>query len=472
MENNNLFDVVVVGGGPAGLAIASELSSSFRVLVLEKGRAGATDRFWFVPPDVLDAKTRPFTYGGVTRFLTRTYSMQGDDLAWQAKLFDSYPYIKDNEILAHWLEEILVNGSLVLDHCSYLDHETDADGVDVSTDCGPFRGRLLIDCSGHDSAIVNKYGIDRNDFYWWSVYGAVGTHPDGLGDMRVGDYMMWQTFADADPGSLADGKPVFEYEILDGQSSFSLILYLRKLRMDKEAMRAEYYRILRQEPSTGAFHDLRVTSERWGWYPSGGLSQQIAAERVAFAGDAACWTTPCGWGMTFILDNYRYFSQTIAACLANDTLDRESLLAASHYRLNDRYEITTNLLATHFLANATTSELDRFIRLFKDAIDPLLCEKVFTLKISQSELLELLGAVLGEFSIAELCRLVPAVGLTNLLNEVRYFAGDALLDGLKELFHAHPDTDGGFDFDEPLKCPLDKALTRKDRMGSEVNIGP
>jgi len=158
--------------------------------------------------------------------------------------------------------------------------------------------------------------------------------------------------------------------------------------------------------------------------------------------------------MTFILENYRFFSAKIADCLDNDTLDRESLLGASSFRLHDKYEITTNMLATHFLANASTNQLDRFIRLFKDAIDPLLCEKVFTLKITQAELLEMLEAVLKEFSILELCRLVPALGLTNLLNELRYFAGDAILDALRDLFEAHPDTDGGFAFDDEGRCPV------------------
>lgn len=69
MPAHEMFDVVIVGGGPAGLSIGSELSARFKVLVLEKGDAGKTDRFWFVPPDVIDEKVKPFTYNGVSRFL-------------------------------------------------------------------------------------------------------------------------------------------------------------------------------------------------------------------------------------------------------------------------------------------------------------------------------------------------------------------------------------------------------------------
>ena len=442
------YDVVIIGGGPAGLSVGSELSAHCRVLVLEKGVAGATDRFWFVPPEVLDETTKAFSYGGVTRFLTRTYSMNGDDLAWRAKLYDSYPYIKDRELLAHWVGVIRGNGSQVREKCTYLDHATDDAGVTVTSSDGIFRAKLLIDASGYNSSIVKKYSIDQSEFYWWSVYGAVGEHPDGIGEMQVGDYMMWQTFKDADPGSLADGKPVFEYEILDEKSSYSLILYLRKELVDLETMKAEYERIISREESTKEFRNLKVSSYRYGYYPSGALSQQIAEDRVAFAGDSGCWTTPCGWGMTFILNNYRNFANGIVTCLANDTLDRESLLGASLYRTHDKYEIMMNVIATHFLANASTAELDRFIGLFK-IIDPILCEKVFTLQLSQSELASMLPVILEEFSLAELCRIVPAVGFKNLLLEAGYCIGDLLIDSISDLFNPAESApvDDGFDFD-------------------------
>jgi flavin-dependent dehydrogenase len=447
LMHDTVFDVVIIGGGPAGLSIASELSAECRVLVLEKGVAGITDRFWFVPPEVLDETTRQFSYGGVARFLTRTYSMNGNDLAWRAKLYDNYPYIKDRELLTHWVGVIRGNGSEVFDNCTYLDHETDDSGVTVQSSLGEFRARLLIDASGYNSSIVKKYSIDQSEFYWWSVYGAVGEHPNGIGDMQVGDYMMWQTFKDADPGSLAEGKPVFEYEILDEKSSYSLILYLRKEQVDLEKMKAEYNRIICSEETTKEFHNLKVSSYRYGWYPSGALSQQIAENRIAFAGDSGCWTTPCGWGMTFILNNYRHFAKGILACLADNTLDKQALLNASLYRTHDKYEIMMNVIATHFLANASTEELDRFINLFR-IIDPILCEKVFTLKLSQSELAEIVPVVLEEFSIAELCRILPAVGVKNLLLEVGYCIEDLISDSIKDFFNPDGVKDDGFDFDK------------------------
>jgi hypothetical protein len=151
--------------------------------------------------------------------------------------------------------------------------------------------------------------------------------------------------------------------------------------------------------------------------------------------------------MTFILNNYRHFAKGILACLADNTLDKQGLLNASLYRTHDKYEIMMNVIATHFLANATTEELDRFINLFR-IIDPILCEKVFTLKLRQSELAEIIPVVLEEFSIAELYRILPAVGVKNLLLEVGYCIEDLLSDSIKDLFNPDGVKDDGFDFDK------------------------
>lgn len=452
--DNQIYDVIIIGGGPAGLAVGSELSRQHRLLLIDKGTVGTTTKSWFVPLDVVDEQVMPFTYGGVTRFLAATFG--GATLNWQTELFDRYPYIDEKTLLPHWRQQIEQNGGRIVEQCAYLDNETRDGNVIVETTQGSFTARLLIDASGYDSPLVRKYRIDRDHDYWWSVFGCIGEHPDGLRGMQVGDYMLWQTFADsnADPdASMSSGRPVFEYEILNETTSFSFIFYLRKERMPRELMEKEYLQVIRNEPSTANFHDLRIKELKYGWYPSGGFSQQLAEDRVVFIGDAACWTTPCGWGMTFILRNYRYFADQIGRLLHEDRLDRASLLAVPHYKVHEKFEVLLDTIVTHFLSCASASQLDRFIDLF-NRIPKILCEKVFTLTITKEELAVMLKAMLREFSLEELVRILPKEDYLLVLDEARLFAEDALLDAMRAVadrFHHHetqpePTMNNGFDF--------------------------
>jgi hypothetical protein len=317
---------------------------------------------------------------------------------------------------------------------------------------------MLIDCTGYNSPIAKHYEVSREGYYWWSVYGAIGKHPGGVKGMQVGDYMLWQTFRDTnvDPDTaLQAGRPVFEYEILDENTSFSLILYLRRERVSREDMKPAFEHIIRKEDATENFHDIEIVEEKFGWYPSGSISQDFARDRVMFAGDSACWTTPCGWGMGFILNNYRGVCERLSQALQDDTLDEASLVEIPKFRTRGKGEVALNAIVTHFLSNAPENMLDRFVRMFnpdnkESYVDPIYCEKIFTLDIEPEEVPIVLKAMLKAFSLKELWGILPADDYHTLLEAAVEMGEDALIKDVHALFgdHGGPSDDlrNGFQF--------------------------
>lgn len=466
------FDIIIIGTGPAGLAVGSELAQHHKVLLVDnsertvRGKARTQEeehqrlaapslsspfhypKFWFCPydclfdnPDLVSTR-KP---GGVTRFLAKTYSgptasqPETFDLCWESKLFaeqplgDRYPYLDEYAILAHFEQKILDAGSEIRCGFFYRDHEAYEDHVVIrfierhgqSNAKVNYSCKLLIDASGHDSDVRKNYTEEQKYLYWWSVFGATARHPEGQIVERptpghtlvVGDYMLWQTFKNSNENlddSLRQGRPIFEYEIIDKRISNPLILYLRPYKMSAERMRAEFLSILRSEDSTAPFHDVEIEEFKHGWYPSGHQYQSFAQHRVDFVGDAGLWTTPCGWGMGFILKNYRAYAAQLSALVRQDRLDKKSLrkLGAHHGK---KAEFFMNALATRFLSYGTARQLDQFIALFNQ-VDPLICEKVFTLRASPRDLLRVGWAAIRTIGILPILRVVP-------LRELPSFAG-------------------------------------------------
>ncbi|MEU4180930.1 NAD(P)-binding protein [Streptomyces sp. NPDC026589] len=434
--------MIVVGAGPAGLAVASTLAEQFRVLVVdarppageaaEGAKVGRVHKSWFSPhdclfdnPDIVHCR-KPH---GIRRFLIRTYSgaSHGDrsrfDLSWEPRQFDHaepedrYPYLDEYKLIEHWEGKLAgtTHGSRIMRGRLYQNHRTVPGGVVVrfrptpdknveggqeAGASGPapagqlsesYRCRLLLDATGHASDIRKAYRDEQAHMYWWSVAGALCKHPEGdIGPppgkdsrLAVGDYMLWQTFAstNADPdATLREGRPVFEYEILDERTSFCMLLYLRRGKVPMENAQAEFLRVLHEEESTAAFHNTTVSEFKFGYLPSGRKFRSFAQDRVDFIGDAGLWTTPSGWGTSFILKNYAAYCRHLTTLIDQDRLDETSLrkLPSGHSK---PAEFLMNSLATRFLAFATVPQLDRYIEIFRQ-VDPLMVEKIYTMRLA------------------------------------------------------------------------------------------
>jgi len=87
---------------------------------------------------------------------------------------------------------------------------------------------------------------------------------------------------------------------------------------------------------------------------------------------------------------------------------------------------------THFLSNANAKQLDQFINLFTK-IDPIVCEKMFTLNITQKEIRDVLKIIFSEFELVELIKIIPKEDYSIILEEAGFLVEDAAIEEIKKI---------------------------------------
>ena len=94
------FDIVIAGGGPSGLSIASELSKKYKVAVIERGKFGVTTKSW------LSYYDRILKLGFPTSVVSHRFKKWHFDYKDQSfAITDKYAVLDEKRVLAHWIEK-------------------------------------------------------------------------------------------------------------------------------------------------------------------------------------------------------------------------------------------------------------------------------------------------------------------------------------------------------------------------------
>ena len=310
------YDVVIAGGGPAGLSLAADLSKDFDVLVVEKEKAGTTTRSWYTFQDRI--KKNGLNDAVVATPENVTFYMDEES---NITYKDKHALVNENCVLKIFKEKAESNSCKIISNTPVIDFKYNGAGIILKTNRGNYYGNLLIDCMGATSPIVFKRNLQK-EFNVWIVYGMRAKNTRFFDTNTIGFYKMPE-----------------KYQPKNDKTNYMFGIY-PKSRSEGDIYLFNYYdRILKPEilmqmfkKSVGEFlPKYKNTGVLKGWIYNGVL-KKYALDRVLFVGESGCLTPPAiGMGFNEILRKHGIISERL------------------RYKINHEHDLSSHALSDTLL---------------------------------------------------------------------------------------------------------------------------
>ncbi|HXD30595.1 MAG TPA: lycopene cyclase family protein [Pyrinomonadaceae bacterium] len=340
-------DVVVAGGGVAGLLIASALASKCSVVLLEQHDSVPRNKYWLT--DAQAARDNPQLQSCVDRHYDFMDFVAYDGL--RATVNGDYS-LWDTEKLIGKLEQDLndAGATVLTGHTLYTFSQT-REAIVVRANSLEIKAKLLIDCMGFGSPIVGAKSIATIKGYY-IVHGCEvlvkgDVRPIGLDNVVINKY---PAFFELFPTSR-------------GTAHAAIILPSHQYKPSR-SIKSELMFILRNShyASQIALDSTQVPKSYFGIVPVGRL-RTPALDRILFFGEAGqANPATTATALTRMLFVCRPLAASILDCLEHDKLGKSDLLNSI-----PRYMTPMNRLFQEMLFDSILSfNSDDFRRLVED----------------------------------------------------------------------------------------------------------
>lgn len=306
-------DVVVAGGGVAGLLIASALPPGISVILLEQNESLPRNKYWLTDAEAarVDADfeaciDRHFDFLDFIAYDGLTATVKGSYCLWDTdRLID---------LLSARLQKS--GGKLLTGHQFYT-LSYDKNSISIRANAETIRAKLFIDCMGFGSPLVGAKNIATITGYYL-LHGCEVPVNQNVRPIALDNVVINRNpaFFELFPTSRATAHA-------------AIILPSRRYKAER-SLQKEFSFILNKSHYAEQIRDPRGASERayFGIVPVGHLYQP-ALDRIIFFGEAGqANPAASATGLTRMLRTYRELASGLERCLKADRLDQKSLLAA------------------------------------------------------------------------------------------------------------------------------------------------
>ena len=413
-----VYDAIIVGAGPAGLALGSELSKNHKILIIDKNGIGDTTKIWTTEKKIVDDNklkqfvSTSFKKGYFKSFNTKKHFVYAD-----------FVTLNEKALLKHYKEAVLSNKSDVKSNCEFLSiKKRGKKGLTIETSKGPLSCRLLVDCSGAFSKLGKRYGVWGEHIYY-ITYGEVYRLKLEEDEVCIMDSMM-------------NKSPIPSFEVLPVSKKECVFYTFEYVRRPVNEFRLKKFQ--RTNIEEGYLKDKlrgkKPIREVYGTTPIGHMKKH-AVGNVIFFGDSSLISPWFGaGGFTNIMMHYKKFAGHISKNLTNDTLTEDDL----DYKYSEIEEINREM--GFILASITSNAKPATRDLLYDALGAL-PSKIFLdaalSRLTPSDMLLTVETLIKKMGLVELIKLIPPEKYPLMIKQISEASEEFTVNELEKLFHKH-----------------------------------
>jgi len=358
-DTKRLTDIIVIGGGPAGLLLSSKAGRQLTVRVVEKNRLGQTSKFW------LTAERRLVQHdlAAAAQYRTKRATL-GTFQGSFAFAEGQFTVINDTVLLRLLLERCKNSGVHLLENTKVLSISKQKENLAVQTTDGEYYARLILDASGGNSPFASTFRLHRLEGF----YSIFGGHLENL-NLKSDDIIGAHVIHFGHPA------PIFEIIPTSSTSAFCCVFIIAKEAVDPQRLAKSFEEHIFHNPFFTVNQQFTHNQDlKMGLIPIGRIKRR-GMPGVLPVGEAGMLQSPLlGAALNEVLEQ----ADRIINCIMYGFRNQSSGIIHPHLglpltkTLNDRLQ----LALVKPLLDGTLSSFERLVEFLK-AVGPSRVYRLF-----------------------------------------------------------------------------------------------